>query len=188
MQKPIALTLALLLTSIASHGAIYQCTDDRGKTIFSDEPCSQDENAVRTVTPSVNVAPFEDRINTPPNRPRPLYRGSNVGRKTRFISVSIYEETDTYMIFEVEGYYNGPANGYAEYRVMPNIHWRARSFSSSTRGLSKGYARIELGSKAPETNISDVITLQLWQYTPGKSPRVLETQVVPFKKAWIKAP
>ena len=70
---------------------------------------------------------------------------------------------------------------------MPNIRWQARSFSTSDIGVSSGHARVQLGSEAKDGDVSDVITLQLWQYTPDNSPKVLDTKVIPYKKKWVKA-
>ena len=90
------------------------------------------------------------------------------------------------MIFYIEGYYNKSYRGTAEYRVMPNIHWNARLFTTTSDGVVKGYGRVALGSKAKDEEESDVITLQLWEYRKGKSHRILETQVIPYKKQWVK--
>ncbi len=171
---------------------IYHCLDQQGRAIFSDQACTDASSLQGKVEPVVNVAPFKSDEKAASGQQgdakRWLYRGSRVGGKTRFVSVSIYEETDDYMIFEVEGYYAGPPNGRAEFRVMPNIHWQARSFSLSERGLGKGYARVQLGSKAEGGDVSDVITLQLWQYVASKTQGVLETKVIPYKKIWAERP
>lgn len=182
------LAVLLILYGLAANAEIYQCVDASGKTVFSDNECAENSIKAKVIDPQVNVAAFKDIVGSDQPSNRPLYIGSRVGRKTRFLSVSIYEETDTYMIFKVEAYYSGPSNGRAEFRVMPNIHWAARSFSTSDVGVRSGYARVSLGSNAESGAVSDVITLQLWQYTTGESPKVLETKVVPYKKEWKKSP
>ncbi len=182
----IATVLLLMSAAALTRAEIYQCVDSDGRTVFSDHKCSDDDSNVRVVQPRVNVAPFKDVLEGQEESSRVIYRGSRVGRKSRFLDVSIYEETESYIIFEVEVYYRGPAHGRGEYRVMPNIHWRARSFSTSDVGVSSGFARVELGSRAKDGDVSDVITLQLWQYIPGESPSVLETRVIPYKKRWSK--
>ena len=183
----VLLILFILLGSGLSSAEIYQCVDSNGKTIFSDQKCSDENSKTQIINPIVNIAPFKDVINVKETTSKSIYTGSSVGRKSRFINVSIYEETDTYIIFEIEVYYSGPENGRGEFRVMPNIRWQARSFSTSDIGVSSGHARVQLGSEAKDGDVSDVITLQLWQYTPDNSPKVLDTKVIPYKKKWVKA-
>lgn len=182
----IAFVSIMLLASTFLHAEIYQCVDSHGKIEYSDQKCSEKNSEVQVVDPKVNVVPFKDVLEIQQTDSRSIYKGSRVGRKSRFLNVSIYEETDTYIIFKVDAYYSGPVNGRAEFRVMPNIHWQARSFSTSEIGVSSGFARVQLSSKAKDGDTSDVITLQLWQYTPGKSAKILETKVVPYKKTWRK--
>ena len=100
--------------------------------------------------------------------------------------MSIYEETETYMIFYVEGFYNGPSNGKAQFRVLPNISTTGNSFSTSDKGVSSGYGREAIASKEKETVVSDIITLQLWYYSPQNKASVIETKVIPYKKKWVK--
>ena len=170
----------------SANAQVFRCVDSNGKTTYSDSECTGKNKHVKTIEQDANVVAFEDHVKLDENKLKILYTGNKTGLKSRFLRVSIYEETESYIIFYVEGYYNGPSNGKAEFRVLPNIHWGSNSFSTSDKGISSGYARVGLGSKEKGTAVSDIITLQLWYYSPQNKASVLETKVIPYKKKWVK--
>ncbi|MDH5409309.1 MAG: DUF4124 domain-containing protein [Gammaproteobacteria bacterium] len=170
-----------------AYAQVYQCVNSEGDTIFTDQKCANGKAVTPKTGQAINVIPFTERVKLEENNSmKVIYRGKTAGSTSRFLRVSIHEETDSYMIFFVEGYYNGPSNGRAEFRVTPNIHWSARSFSTSEKGRSSGYARVALGSKENDKAVSDIITLQLWYYSPQNKASVVETKVIPYKKTWTK--
>ncbi|MDH5613228.1 MAG: DUF4124 domain-containing protein [Gammaproteobacteria bacterium] len=179
------LFLIIILFCGVSDAQVFRCVDGTGKTSFSDSECKGGDNHVDIVEQEINVVPFKDKVDLEENKLKVIYSGSTTGRNSRFLRVSIYEETESYMIFFVEAYYDGPSNGRAEFRVMPNIHWGAHSYSTSEKGVSSGYARVGMGSKEQETATSDIITLQLWYYSHNNKASVIETKVVPYKKTWV---
>jgi hypothetical protein len=184
-MKYCLLLLCLLLFGGAS-AQVYRCVDDYGKTSYSDIECKGENMTVDVIEQEINVIPFKDHVDLDEKKFKVLYTGKTTGRSSRFLRVSIYEETDSYMIFYVEGYYNGPSNGKAEFRVIPNIHWSSSSYSTSDKGVSSGYARVGIGSAEKGTAVSDIITLQLWYYSPSNKASVLETKTIPYKKTWAK--
>jgi hypothetical protein len=175
----------ILLSSVASSD-VYRCVDDNGKTSYSDTECKGDKNRIDILEHKINASSLKDKVNPDENKLKVLYTGKTTGRNSRFLKVSIYEETESYMIFFVEGYYNGPSNGKVEFRVMPNVHWGSQSFSTSEKGVSSGYARVGFRSTEKGSDVSDIITLQLWYYSPYNKASVLETKVIPYKKKWVK--
>jgi len=165
---------------------IFHCIDNSGKTSYSDTECTGNNKYVNTIEQNANVVTFEGHVELDENKLKVLYTGKVTGRNSRFLRVSIYEETESYMIFYVEGFYNGPLNGRAEFRVLPNIGTVGNSFSTSAKGISSGYGREGLASKENVTAASDIITLQLWYYSPQNKASVIETKIIPYKKNWVK--
>lgn len=185
MLKYLLITSLLLMSSFSS-AEIYRCVDAGGAVSFSDQECDAGDTLVEIKESDINALPFGESIELDDSGLEVIYEGKRIGTESRFLRVSIYEETDTYIIFYVEGYYNKIHGGKAEFRVFPNTHWGARSYSTTEHGLVNGYARVGLGSKSEGSAESDIITLQLWEYKNGKTHGILETKIVPFKKKWIK--
>ena len=177
----------ILFFSTSVHAEIFRCINKNGETSYSEKPCADDNQRVDIAEPNISIVTFKDKIELKENKLKVIYTGKNTGRKSRFVRVSIHEEEDSYMIFYVEGYYNGPPNGRAEFRVLPNIDWGAHSYSTSEKGFTSGYSRVGMGPQADSTGTSDIITLQLWYYSPSDKPTVLETIVIPYKKEWKKS-
>lgn len=181
--------LSTFLVSNLGCAEIFQCVDVNGKVSFSDQECENGKAFVKKVEPIVNVIPSEDASDVVKG-PKTIYTGKAFGNETRFVKVQIHEETDSYIIFYVEGYFSGPKGAKAEFRVAPNIQWRANSFSTTDIGKSSGYARVGMNSKENDIAYSDVVRLSLWLYEPddnGKlKARYLDTKVVPYKKKWVR--
>lgn len=178
--------LFIFILSSNAQAEIFRCINKSGETSYSETACTGDNQRVDMTEQEISVTTFKDKIELEENKLKVIYTGKLSGKKSRFVRVSIYEEADSYMIFYVEAYYNGPSRGRAEFRVLPNIDWGARSYSTSEKGFSSGYSRIGMGPKAKKSGTSDIITLQLWYYSPSDNPTVLETIVVPYKKQWKK--
>jgi len=159
--------------------------NDNGKISYSDAECKGEKKRIEILEHKVIAPSLKEQFNSDEKKLKVLYRGKTKGRNSRFLNVSIYEETDSYMIFYVEGYYNGPLNGRAEFRVLPNIGTVGNSFSTSDKGVSRGYGREGLASKEKTTATSDIITLQLWYYSPQNKASVMETKIIPYKKKWV---
>lgn len=178
--------LLTMLLGLNASAQVFRCIDNNANTSYSDKECTGKNKHVNTIDQNANVVIFEDHVELDDNKLKVLYTGKKTGRNSRFLRVSIYEETDSYMIFYVEGFYNGPSNGRAEFRVLPNIGTVGNSFSTSDKGVSSGYGREGIASKNNETSVSDIITLQLWYYSPQNKASVIETKVIPYKKKWVK--
>ena len=178
--------LVLILYPLFAHTAfadagIYKCTDQNNNVHFSDQECT--DGIVEEVTISPNVVVNDYKLEP---ADRVIYLGDTLGTKNRFIRVSIYEETDEYMIFEVIGYYAGPEGGKLDFRVNPNIPWRAQIFESTQTGINKGYARVQLNDKGVDGQVSDIISLSLWYYDPKGKAHYLNSKTIPYKKTWKK--
>lgn len=180
------LTLLTLIFCCYSQAEIFKCTNKNGDITYSDKECNSKAASREIVSGDLALRPFDTKIELEEIDLKTVYEGSRLGKESRFLRVSVYEETDSYMIFFVEGYYKKSYQGKAEFRVFPNIRWAVRSFSTTDEGVVSGYARVGLGSKSENEVDSDIITLQLWEYIDGKTHKILETRIIPFKKKWIK--
>lgn len=188
-KQYLGLVLGVVL-SLVSHADVFHCKDKNGKSIFQDSECAVDQILVKkdaNVQPD-NVATFSEiELGALPDGQQVVYQGSLVGNETRYLRVSIFEQTEKYIIFEVEGYFSGQPAGQLEFRATPNIPWSSNGFVTAVKpGLIKDYSRIGLNSKSDAEVDSDIISLQLWHYSPEKKATFLGSKTIPFKKHWVK--
>jgi|GEM_PF-1627251 len=177
-----SLSVALIYNA---HASIYQCKDERGKVVFKDEPCSSKESFVKQIEYKEPVLQPEEE-QTPPLKV--LYRGPTFGNETRFVRVSLVEETDEYVLLEVEGYFNGRPAGRMQFRSVPNMSWSySGDVHTNKRGFVKAITRISLNSSAKAVEQSDILSLQLWHYSPENKATRFSMLSVPFKKTWKKS-
>ena len=189
-MKNILLIFALIfLTNSLVSADIYHCKDKYGKTIFQDTECSDDVTFVeKFVNVEVhNVADFSNVDLELDNSLKVIYEGSKIGNETRFVKVSIAEETDEHLLIEVVGYFSGTPKGKMQFRAVPNIKWRySGDIHATERGFIKAYTRISLNSSAKDTEESDIFSLQLWHYSLQNKATRLNMLTIPFKKTWRK--
>lgn len=171
------------LVPILASAQVYKCVGPDGRLNFTDQKCP-DGNGSEIAVKVTNIA---TRLKLDKPIGKVIYEGSRIGIESRFIRVSIYEETDEYMIFEVVGYNGDTHGGKMDFRVNPNIPWGAQPFTTSERGLVKGFTRVSLNSRGVDGQMSDVINLNLWYYSPQNKAKFLGSITVPYKKTWKKA-
>lgn len=176
------LLITLIVFSLPTYAQINKCTNEDGKITYTDQECSGGEAERITVTP--NILPSQIKLEE--TSAKVIYEGTKLGSRSRFIRVAIYEETDEYMIFEIVGYHGGSEGGKVDFRVLPNIPWRAQGFTTTERGLNKGYTRVSLNSKGVDGQKSDIISFQLWYYSPQGKSKFLNSKTIPYKKVWKK--
>lgn len=184
------LAFALIFQSIAIVKAdIYHCEDKFGRTIFKDTECSFTETLVEKFV-NVEADKIADLDSTEldlDNSLKTIYEGTKTGDKTRFVKISIVEETDEYMLLEVVGYFSGSPKGKMQFRAVPNMKWSySGDVHATERGFIKAYTRISLNSSANDIEESDIFSLQLWHYSPQNKASRLNMLTVPFKKTWHK--
>lgn len=184
-MKHFLLIFCALLSSIA-YSDVYRCVGNNGEISYSNTECNGDIKRIDILEHKIKDTQLKDKDNPDENKLKTIYTGKATGKNSRFLKVSIYEETESYIIFYVEGYYNGPSKGKLDFRVIPNTKVGSRSFETSDKGVSSGYARAGFQSTEKGAELSDIITLQLWYYSPYNKASVLETKVIPYKKKWVK--
>jgi len=180
------LSSLLLLFPITSSSKIYHCKNSNGQSTYSDQACDQDQKLIKTIEQNINSAPNNLPSDEQGKTLKTIYTGNINASGSRFLRVAIHEETDTHIIFYVEGFYNGSPRAKVQFRVIPNLSWNANFFESSKYGISKGYSRVALGLKANDTEESDILRLEIWQEIPGKPIKILEKKIIPYKKTWSK--
>ena len=121
---------SILLSGVANSD-VYRCVDNNGETSYSNTECKGDIKRIDVLEHNAKAAQLEDEVNPDEGKLKTLYTGKATGKNSRFLKVSIYEETESYIIFYVEGYYNGPSKGKLDFRVIPNTKVGSRSFETS---------------------------------------------------------
>lgn len=181
--------LLLLFVSQFSHAEIFQCKDKAGNIVFKDSSCSSSENLINTITYELAQPPSSEDLKQN-DKLKVIYEGKKRGTDTRFVRIAIIEETSTYLMLEVTGYYSGIPHGKLQFRVVPNTSW---AYSGDVHATKRGYVtaitRISLSSDAKDTEKSDILSLQLWHYYTKNSEKKanrLSMLTVPFKKEWSK--
>ena len=180
--------LALLAISLAN-ADIFHCKDKYGKTVFQDDECASGQTFVeKFVAVEVhNVADFDHAGIELDSSLETIYSGSRIGNETRFVNVSIVDETNEYLLLEVVGFFSGTPSGKMQFRAVPNTQWAySGDVHTSKRGFVKAYTRVSLGSAAEDTEHSDIFSLQLWHYSPENKATRMKMLTVPFKKTWRK--
>jgi len=188
-MKKIVITASMGLLTILSGAVaskIYHCKDSNGQSIYSDQKCNKSHKLIKTMDNNIGTTSNAISSDKEKTNRKTIYTGNINAAGSRFLHVSIHEETDTYMIFYIEGFYNGTQNSKVQFRVIPNLSWNANFFETSKYGTSKGYSRVALGSKAKDIEKSDILRLEIWQDTKGKPIKILEKKIIPYKKEWKK--
>ena len=198
MEKVLLVLVFLSQTISLVNADIYHCEDKYGKTIFQDTECSPDETFIEKFVSETfiekfvnieaeNIADFNNAGLELDNSLKAIYEGSKIGNETRFVKVSIVEETDEYLILEVVGYFSGLPKGKMQFRAVPNTKWRySGDVHATEQGFIKAYTRISLNPSANDTEESDIFSLQLWHYSSLNKATRLNMLTVPFKKTWHK--
>ncbi len=179
--------VALVLTTVDAD--IFHCKDKFGKPIYQDTECSSSETFVEKFVnvEAYNVADFNNSGIELDGSLKTIFQGSIIGNQTRFVKVSIAEETDEYLLLEVVGYFSGSPKGKMQFRAVPNMGWAYTGDVHATeRGFIKAYTRVSLKSSAEDIEESDIFSLQLWHYSPQNKATRLNMLTVPFKKTWHK--
>ncbi len=168
---------------------IFHCKDKQGKTIFQDSECSSSEAFIEKFEniEAHNVGDFDSAGIELDESLKVIYEGTRLGTETRFVRVSIAEETDEYLLLEVVGFFSGDPIGKMQFRAVPNMPWAYTGDVHATkRGFVKAYTRISLKSSAENIEKSDIFSLQLWHYSPQNKASRLNVLTVPYKKTWHK--
>jgi hypothetical protein len=183
------LLILLFLYTNSALSDIYQCKDESGLVSYKDTECSDNETFVEIIDDEkteITTTQADNNISEPEQEV--LYEDSSRSNKTRYLNVSIFEESYHYIILEVSGYFSGYPAGTMEFRVTPNVPWAYSGDVHATKnGKVTAYTRISLNSSAKEIEKSDILSLQLWHYSPRNKASFLGTLTVPFEKTWLKS-
>ncbi|VAW54664.1 hypothetical protein MNBD_GAMMA05-1278 [hydrothermal vent metagenome] len=180
--------IILLTASEFLYADIYQCKNDNGTISFKDTECSSSESLINMQKEEIYILKTDnDATLSNEKKLKVLYEASKYGNTTRFVKVSVFEETDNYLILEVTGYFSGYPAGTMQFRVTPNIPWGySGNVETKKPGMITAYTRISLNSSAKDKEKSDILLLQLWHYSPKNKASRLNILTVPFKKTWYK--
>ena len=182
------LLILLLLYTNTALSDIYQCKDESGLVSYKDAECSNNEIFVEIIDEAKTVITITKADNNTELKQEVLYEDRSRSNKTRYLNVSIFEESYHYIILEVSGYFSGYPAGTMEFRVTPNVPWSYSGDVHATKyGEVTAHTRISLNSSANEIEKSDILSLQLWHYSPRNKASFLGSLAVPFKKTWLKS-
>lgn len=187
MLKNIPYYLLLLIFTTPTFAEIFQCRSSSGAINFKDSECSDSEQLVNKIAEEKTDTPAKTKVIRSKHAQEVIYNSTGRSKKTRYLKVSVFEEDFHYLIIEVTGYFNGRPRGTMEFRVAPNIPWASSGQVHATeRGEVTAFTRLSLNSHAEDIVKSDIISLQLWHYSPANKASFLGTLAIPFKKTWYK--
>ena len=187
MFKKFIYCLLLLIYIHPAFADIFQCRNSSGAIIFKDSECLSSEQLVNKIAEEKIDTPAKTKIIRSNHTQEVIYNSTGRSNKTRYLKVSVFEEDFHYLIVEVTGYFSGRPRGTMEFRVTPNIPWASSGEVHATeKGEITAFSRLSLNSSADDIVKSDIISLQLWHYSPANKASFLGTLAIPFKKIWYK--
>ena len=197
------LIIVFALHATICNAEIYHCTDESGKAIYKDSPCSNDESTIEVIENSEKTAEQEEEItnNVPNNtfigddKPGKLIFSDNrrlsPPYKIKVNEVRIITETDDTLVVDVIYTYghNIPEEKIKIF-ITPNHGYWSTQQVQAYRGKNVARASISLSrsnmKKAGVTrSFTNTLSVRFEHYKPKKYLGVIWSEIVKYEKNWI---